>query len=67
MSRKIIITAPAHQQLINRLQAEGCEVMYVPSISYEELSGKISSAEGLIVTTRIKIDKNLINQAERLK
>lgn len=65
--RRVLITAPAHQELIERLQAEGYEVLYLPSISYEELLNIVSTAEGLVVTTRIKIDRQLINQAEKLK
>jgi D-3-phosphoglycerate dehydrogenase / 2-oxoglutarate reductase len=66
-NKKVIITAPVHQQLMERLQAEGYEVIYTPSISYEELFDMISTADGLVVTTRIKIDRQLINQAEKLK
>lgn len=65
--RKVIITAPVHQQLIERLLANQYQVLYLPSISYEELFTKIADVEGLVVTTRIKIDKQIINQAEKLK
>lgn len=67
LNRKVIITAPAHQQLIERLQANNYEVTYLPAISYEELFSMVAGAEGLIVTTRIKIDRQMINQAEKLK
>lgn len=66
-NKKVIITAPVHQYLIEKLQADGYEVMYLPAISYEELLGMVATADGLVVTTRIKIDKNMINQAVRLK
>ena len=64
---KIIITAPAHEYLINRLTALGNEVIYEPAISYEELENRIVDAKGLVVTTRIKIDKNLIDKAPSLQ
>jgi D-3-phosphoglycerate dehydrogenase len=66
-NRKVIITAPVHHQLIERLQANNYEVIYLPAITYEELSVHIRDIEGLVVTTRIKIDRALINQAEKLK
>jgi len=66
-NRKIIVTAPVHQQLIDKLQANDYEVVYEPAISYEELFTMVPDAEGLIVTTRIKIDRQIINQAEKLK
>lgn len=67
LSKKVIITAPAHPLLIEKLQAEEYEVIYSPAISYEELLGTISEAEGIVVTTRIKIDRTMIDQAEKLK
>src|SRR5678810_995669 len=66
-NRKVIITAPVHQQLIERLQVNNYQVIYLPAITYEELSAHIQDIEGLVVTTRIKIDRPLINQAEKLK
>jgi D-3-phosphoglycerate dehydrogenase len=66
-NKKVIITAPAHQQLIERLQEHNYDVVYLPAITYEELFSKVADAEGLVVTTRIKIDRQIINQAEKLK
>ena len=66
-SKKVIITAPVHQQLIEKLQANDYEVVYLPAITYEELFTAVDDAEGLVVTTRIKIDRQIINQAEKLK
>jgi D-3-phosphoglycerate dehydrogenase len=66
-NKKVIITAPAHPHLIEKFQAGGYEVVYLPAISYEELSGMIADASGLVVTTRIKIDRPMIDRAEKLK
>lgn len=65
--KKILITAPAHPYLAERLTVHNYDVVYKPAISYEDLVKIISDAEGLIVTTRLKIDKALINEAENLK
>ena len=65
--RKIIITSKTHPWLVETLEKKGFEVMYRPFIMYEELSGIISEAEGLIITTRINVDRQLIDRAGSLK
>jgi D-3-phosphoglycerate dehydrogenase len=64
---KVIITAKTHQHLPEQLKRKGYEVIYSPQINYEELSAKIGDAEGLIVTTRIKVDRTLLESAPMLK
>lgn len=65
--RKVIITGKCHPFLIEQLQLKGFHVQYEPSISYESLQKSISDAEGLVVTTRLKIDKPLLAVADNLK
>jgi D-3-phosphoglycerate dehydrogenase len=67
MTKKILITAPAHPLLMERLRLHGYEVAYEPGINYESLEQSIADVEGLVVTTRIRIDKPMINRAEKLK
>ncbi len=64
---KVIITAPSHEHLMTRLQERGYDPLYVPNISYEELLAQIPEAIGLVVTTRMPIDKALLEKATRLK
>jgi D-3-phosphoglycerate dehydrogenase len=64
---KVIITAQAHQLLIDRLNQKGFEIIYSPTITYDELFNSLEGVEGLIITTRIKIDKQLIDNASDLK
>jgi D-3-phosphoglycerate dehydrogenase / 2-oxoglutarate reductase len=65
--KKVIITARVHDHLITRLQQHGYEVLYQPAVTYEELIGSMSGVEGLIVTTRLKIDKAVLDKADQLK
>lgn len=63
----VIITAKAHPLLQDTLQRKGCEVLYAPNITYAELFEKIGDVTGLVVTTRLKIDRQLLEKAEKLK
>ncbi len=64
---KIIITGNAHEYLLHRFRQHGYELLYNPAITYEELMAVIDEADGLVLTTRIKVDKPLLNQAVKLK
>jgi len=64
---KVIITAKAHELLSEKLSKKGFEVIYAPTISYDELYTILRDVEGLVVTTRIKVDKKLIDKAAELK
>jgi Phosphoglycerate dehydrogenase and related dehydrogenases len=63
----VIITANAHPWLLETLQKKGFTVQYLPAITYEQLAEKIGEATGLIVTTRLKIDKAMLDKADKLK
>lgn len=67
MSKKVIITAPAHLYLQQTLEKNGYDVLYKPAITYAELKETISDVEGLIVTTRLSIDKPMLDEAGKLK
>ena len=63
----VIITAPAHPYLAQRLQDKGFDVVMSETITYNELANTIASATGLVVSTRIKIDQPLLEKAAALK
>lgn len=64
---KVIVTAKVHPFLIDTLKAKQFSVIYQPAITYEELKYLITDAVGLIVTTRLKIDREIIDAAPNLK
>ena len=65
--KKVIITAKTHEYLAKTLTEKGFTVQYSPQITYEELLNSMEGVEGLIVTTRLKIDRPVIDQAASLK
>ena len=65
--RKVIVTAKVHEYLTDRLSKNGFEIIYQPQITYGQLETIIHEAEGLIVTTRLTIDKAIIDKAPLLK
>ncbi|HVY75687.1 MAG TPA: NAD(P)-dependent oxidoreductase [Puia sp.] len=65
--KKVVITAKVHPYLVDRLTTAGYEVIHLPAITYPELEKIIPDIEGLIVTTRITVDRKLLEQAVSLK
>lgn len=63
----VVITAKAHDFLVVTLQQKGYDVVYLPEISYNELTELIENVHGLIVTTRLKIDQVILQKAAKLK
>jgi D-3-phosphoglycerate dehydrogenase / 2-oxoglutarate reductase len=65
--KKVIITAKTHEYLAKTLTEKGYAVQYSPQITYEELLNSLEGVEGLIVTTRLKIDRPIIDRAASLQ
>jgi D-3-phosphoglycerate dehydrogenase len=65
--KKVIITGKAHEYLAQTLRAKGYEVLYEPTITQQQLSEDITDAEGIVATTRIEIDRSLLDHALQLK
>jgi len=67
LKRLVIITSKAHNHLTSILQQRGYAILHAEKINYEELSAIINQAEGLVITTRLKLDKEILDKAIRLK
>ena len=67
MKHKVIITAKCHPVLNETLEKNGFNVIYQPGIQYNELLAIIENATGLIVTTKLIIDKAILDKARHLK
>jgi D-3-phosphoglycerate dehydrogenase len=67
LTRQVIITAKTHHVLAETLQKKGYSVLISEKITYDELVSIISQAEGLVVTTRMPIDKPMLERAARLR
>jgi D-3-phosphoglycerate dehydrogenase len=67
MKPKVLITAKAHPLLQKNLEEKGYHVVAKVTISYAELLQEIGEYQGLIITTRLKIDKPVLLEAKALK
>lgn len=65
--KKVIITGNAHPYFSEKLRQHGYLVEDLPQITYDELSDMVDTIEGLVVTTRIRVDKKLLDKGSNLK
>lgn len=67
MSKQVLIIDDVHEMLTNGLTQLGYEVIYKPTATRSDLLQLISSATGLVVRTKTKIDAEVIQQSTQLQ
>ena len=65
--KKVLITAYAHPALKEQLTAKGFVVDVNEKMNYQDLKVIVGEYEGLIITTKLKIDEAIIDAAQQLK
>ncbi len=64
--KKVLVADPIHPDGIKMLRDAGFEIVEEPDISYEELKEKIKEFNVLIVRSRTKVTREIIEVAEKL-
>jgi D-3-phosphoglycerate dehydrogenase len=65
--KKVLITSRVHESLPELLRRQGYEPVLLIAASEQDIKQSLNGAEGIIVTTRIQVDKSLIEAAPNLK
>ena len=64
---KVLVCDPIHEDGIRILKDAGFDVDINPNISYEELKGKVRNYDVLVVRSRTKVTREIIEAGEKLK
>lgn len=67
MSKKILITDDVHPLLIEGMEADGFHCDYLPEITLEEVRAIIGDYGGLIINSKILVDRVLLDKAPKLR
>ncbi len=65
--RKVLIAAPVHSVLLNGLTDKGYECIVMEKIQQDEAYSIIHDYVGIITSTRLQIDKRMIDNAAKLE
>ncbi len=67
MSKKVLIAAPVHSILTRWLEANGYECMAKEQITQQEALGLVQDCTGIITSTRLQVNRELMDAAPRLQ
>jgi D-3-phosphoglycerate dehydrogenase / 2-oxoglutarate reductase len=66
MKNKCLIVDEMHSSIVSMLEDIGIEADYRPEITKEEVMGIIENYSGLIIRSKMKVTKQLLDKAKRL-
>src|SRR5262245_61879372 len=67
MPEKILITDEVHPLLIQGLEKDGFIADYLPDITAEEVFNLIGDYFGLIVNSKVQVDRKMLDRTTQLK
>lgn len=67
MSKKVLIAAPVHPVLTEGLAANGYDCVTIQDINQDKALKVVSDCVGIITSTRLQIDKQMLDAATNLK
>src|SRR5690606_13996490 len=67
MDKKVLIAAPVHPVLTEALEALGYSCEHYVDIQQDQAYAIIDRYEGIITSTRLQLDENLLKEALRLR
>jgi len=67
IGRRVLVCDPIHDEGIEKLQNAGFQVDVKPTISFEELREIVADYEVLIVRSRTKVKREIIEKGEKLQ
>ncbi len=67
MSNKVLIAAPVHEVLLYQLTGKGYELVRMETINQEQAFAVIGTCVGVITSTRLQLNKQLLDAAPMLR
>ena len=67
MNKQVLFIDTAHDILQQRLEKMGFECHFFPKYNYQDYLNCISKYDGLIIRSKIKLDKQILQKADKLK
>jgi len=65
--RKVLVTDGVHPLLLEGLERLGFQCDYFPKISLERVRGMVSDYDGMIINSKITVDKAMLDSAPKLR